>query len=204
VREFFHYIKDRLTWQVYSKPESRSKVGIPAKVNSIPKGSRTRNDRTCLQTVQSLAIGTWESVRHNSAIALSSILSVVDRMATLPGRRVLVMASSGFLSGTLEFEREVIINHALRGSVVINSLDAKGLFSQDMGITNGLPFRSMIARQSQGTRVQWENSDVMAILAAGTGGLFFHNNNDLDLGFRELGLLPEFSYSFGFVPRGGA
>ena len=42
----------------------------------------------------------------------------------------------------------------------------------------------------------------MAILAAGTGGLFFQNNNDLDLGLRELGLLPEYSYSLAFAPPG--
>jgi len=162
-----------------------------------------RNDPTCSQTVHSLASSTWESVKNNAVISLASIRSVVDYMATLPGKRVLVMASSGFLSGTLEFEREDIVNHALRGSVVINSLDAKGLYTQDMGISRGgMPARSMIARQSQGTRPQFESNDTMALLAASTGGLFFHDNNDLDLGFRELGLLPEHSYSLAFVPKG--
>jgi VWFA-related protein len=162
-----------------------------------------RNDRTCPQTVHSLASSTWESVKNNAVMSLASIRSIVDYMATLPGKRVLVMASSGFLSGTLEFEREDIVNHALRGSVVINSLDAKGLYTQDMGISRGgMPVRSMIARQSQGTRSQFESNDTMALLAASTGGLFFHDNNDLDLGFRELGLLPEHSYSLAFVPKG--
>ena len=124
-------------------------------------------------------------------------------MATLPGRRVLVMASSGFLSGTLESAREDIINRALHGDVVINSLDAKGLYTQDTGMpVGGMPVRSMIARQSQRTRPQWARNDTMAILAASTGGLFFQNNNDLDLGLRELGLLPEYSYSLAFAPPG--
>ena len=82
-------------------------------------------------------------------------------MATLPGKRVLVMASSGFLSGTLEREREDIINHALHGDVVINSLDSKKvLYTQDTGMpVGGMPARSMIARQSQRTRPQWECND---------------------------------------------
>lgn len=160
-----------------------------------------RNDPVCAQTVQGLASTTWQAVKHNSVNSLSSIRSVVDYMATLPGKRVLLLASSGFLSGGLEYEREDIVNHALRGSVVINSLDAKGLYTQDMGIAvGGMPARSMIARQSQGTRSQFESNDTMAILSASTGGLFFHNNNDLDLGFRELGLVPEYSYSLAFVP----
>ena len=162
-----------------------------------------RNDRTCPQTVLSLAIRTWEDVKHNSVTALYSIGSVVDYMASLAGKRVLVMVSSGFLSGALDYEREDIVNRALRGDVVINSLDAKGLYTQDMDMpVGGMPVRSRIARQSQGTRPQAESNDTMAILSASTGGLFFHDNNDLDLGLRELGLLPEYSYSLAFVPPG--
>jgi VWFA-related protein len=162
-----------------------------------------RTDRTCTQTVVSLAIRTWEEVKHNSVISLNSIGNVVDYMATLPGKRVLVVASSGFLSGTLEREREDIVNHALRGDVVINSLDAKGLYTQNMDMpVGGMPGRSRTARQSQGIRPLSESNDTMAILSASTGGLFFQNNNDLDLGLRELGLLPEYSYSLAFVPPG--
>jgi len=164
---------------------------------------RDRTDRVCNQTVESLANRAWEEVKHNSVSSLYSIGSVVDHMATLPGKRVLVLASSGFLSGTLEREREDIVNRALRGDVVINSLDAKGLYTQDMGMPlGGMPARSRIARQSQATRPQWESNDTMAILSASTGGLFFHNNNDLNLGLRELGLLPEYSYSLAFAPPG--
>ena len=188
----------------YVIANNRDPTLLPIKVaEAMQCGLCQRRDRTCPETVQSLANRTWEDVKHNSVTSLYSIRSVVDYMATLPGKRVLVIASSGFLSGTLEYEREDIVNHALRGDVVINSLDAKGLYTQDMGIASGgMPVRSMIARQSQGTRPQWESNDTMAILSASTGGLFFHDNNDLDLGFRELGLLPEYSYALAFVPPG--
>jgi hypothetical protein len=43
--------------------------------------------------------------------------------------------------------------------------------------------------------------DVLAQLADSTGGIFFHNNNDLDAGFREVGALPEEFYILGFVPE---
>jgi hypothetical protein len=38
----------------------------------------------------------------------------------------------------------------------------------------------------------------MSDLAQATGGLFFHNNNDLPHGFRQLGSIPEVSYVLGF------
>jgi hypothetical protein len=42
------------------------------------------------------------------------------------------------------------------------------------------------------------NNQVMSDFAQGTGGLFFHNNNDLPYGFRQMGSLPEVSYVLGF------
>ena len=46
--------------------------------------------------------------------------------------------------------------------------------------------------------------DGMGVLASGTGGTFFHNNNNMDLGFRELGMLAETSYLLSFTPSGQA
>ncbi len=38
-------------------------------------------------------------------------------------------------------------------------------------------------------------------MAYGTGGSFFHNNNDLDEGFRRLAEAPEYYYILGFTPQ---
>jgi hypothetical protein len=42
---------------------------------------------------------------------------------------------------------------------------------------------------------------VLEELADGTGGSFFHNNNDLEGGFRRLTTAPEFYYLLGFSPQ---
>jgi hypothetical protein len=42
----------------------------------------------------------------------------------------------------------------------------------------------------------------MANLALSTGGLLFHNNNDLALGFARLGLAPAVAYELAFTPAG--
>jgi hypothetical protein len=41
----------------------------------------------------------------------------------------------------------------------------------------------------------------MAELAEGTGGTFFHNNNDLEEGLRKLASAPEYYYLLGFSPQ---
>jgi hypothetical protein len=43
--------------------------------------------------------------------------------------------------------------------------------------------------------------DVLAELAFGTGGVFFHNNNDLVEGFKRVAARPEFMYVLGFSPQ---
>jgi hypothetical protein len=47
-------------------------------------------------------------------------------------------------------------------------------------------------------------NDPLWNLAEGTGGVFFHNNNDLTAGFRKLGNPPEVSYRLSFRPEGAA
>ena len=54
--------------------------------------------------------------------------------------------------------------------------------------------------QSLGTQPKEQTNDALVYLASSTGGLFFHNNNDLDRGFRELAMLPEVTYLLGFAP----
>jgi len=44
-------------------------------------------------------------------------------------------------------------------------------------------------------------ADVMAEMAAGTGGTFFQHSNDFDEGFRRLASPPEYTYILGFSPE---
>src|ERR1700721_2642528 len=54
----------------------------------------------------------------------------------------------------------------------------------------------MLARQAASLQ-----ADLLAEVAAGTGGAFFHNNNDLGEGFKRLGSAPEYVYLLGFSPQ---
>lgn len=82
------------------------------------------------QLVKELAERTWQQVRIVSQDTLASIDSVVNDLAKMPGSRMLLLVSSGFLAGTLEREQDQMINRALRAGVVINALDAKGLYAE--------------------------------------------------------------------------
>lgn len=153
------------------------------------------------RTVISQANTVWAQVRRTSQSTLGTIRYVVDYMALMPGGRMLLLASGGFLSASLEAEQNDIISRALRGAVVINSLDAKGLYTIDPGeMPRGGDARSIIRQQLLGTRPKEESNNPLVYLAQSTGGRFFHNNNDLNQGFKELAVLPEITYVLGFAP----
>ncbi len=152
--------------------------------------------------VQMQAEAVWTQVRDTSASALDTMGRLVDYMGQLPGKRMILLASSGFLVRTLELQQQKVISRALRAEVVINALDGKGLYTEEPPeLSRGADVRSLIRMTSLGTREKDFGNDIMATLAMSTGGLFFDNNNDLDLGFRELGMVPEVSYLLGFSPE---
>jgi hypothetical protein len=95
----------------------------------------------------------------------------------------------------------MISRRALHANVVINSLDAKGLYTEDLLETGmGASVRSITQQQVLGSRPKEDTNSAMGNLADSTGGLFFHNSNDLSLGFRDLGMQPEVSYLLAFAP----
>ena len=59
---------------------------------------------------------------------MRGIESLVRLMTTLPGQRSMVIVSDGFLSETLGESLGQISDRALRANIVINALDARGLY----------------------------------------------------------------------------
>ena len=130
---------------------------------------------------------------------------IVRRLSSMPGQRVLVFVSPGFLQTTIQSEASELVDRATRANIVINTIDARGLYAPDvMGdISNPSQdsFRTAGYKASYRVAAQSAQDDVMAQLADGTGGTFFHNRNDVDEAMREAGAAPALSYLLGFSPQ---
>ncbi len=143
---------------------------------------------------------------------LGSLQSLIQFLGTLPGRRTLLLASSGFFTASSPLLRleNALVDLSVRNGVVINSLDAKGLAASvpggDMGEGHAVAISArpdlMIYSEQLRNELRELNSDTLAVLAQGTGGRFFHDNNDLERGVRELASAPETSYVISFAPAG--
>ncbi|HKW90111.1 MAG TPA: VWA domain-containing protein [Candidatus Acidoferrales bacterium] len=151
----------------------------------------------------------WDSTREMSQDTLRTLHGVMDYLSKRPGERVLVLASSGFMTGTLETDVDDLVDNALRAGVVINALDAKGLYTEFPNQTQmeaeAPDLSDSIAvhdAQSFGPRLT-SLTAAMADFAVGTGGRYFHNRNDLTAGYYSLAAAPGTEYLLGFAPESG-
>jgi len=92
----------------------------------------------------------------------------------------------------------------LGSQVVINSLDARGLYTgapDASGATGpSTPLAQELEDPANRAGLQMQ-ANVMAELAEGTGGKFFRDNNDLSGAFDRLASPPRFIYMLAFKPE---
>jgi VWFA-related protein len=168
------------------------------------------NDPLQLAAARQMAISTAMQVNEagdsQTVYAFRRLEEVLRRISALPGQRSLVLLSPGFIYPGREYDLSRIIDQANRSNVFINTLDARGLYTPDMGDISQ-PYRGSPNAGIAGSRsmyrsnAQFAQSDVLNVLADGTGGLAFHNNNDLTGGLRMIASAPDISYLVAFVPH---
>jgi VWFA-related protein len=156
----------------------------------------------------------WTSGRFESRAALRVLRTLVQRMAVMPGERTIVLVSPGFHLLTEHHTDEMgLVDLALRSHVVINALDARGLFEINPGgeiddrpqqidskkTIEGMERMRKARYQSRVTEAE-TSAEVMADLASGTGGRLIENSNDYDGALRRLASAPEYVYILGFSP----
>jgi VWFA-related protein len=131
-------------------------------------------------------------------VTLGFIGEIVRKMGAMPGQRLLVLVSPGFLTISAEaaVRKSQLLDMAARSNVTISAVDARGLYTNvldagERGAGSALAERTTSQNHAASTAL---SEDVMAELADGTGGTFFHNSNDLQGGFQALTEVPEYVY----------
>jgi VWFA-related protein len=154
---------------------------------------------------QSTAAGVLTLNEHESRVSLSVLRAAIRRVTVMPGQRTILLLSPGFLVPQMESEYTELVDLALRAQVIISALNARGLYTVDpLGdISTEGPANEFasVSRAQYSSQSAWEEENILRDLAFGTGGSFFHNNNDLDAGFRYIAAAPEYWYVLGFSPQ---
>ncbi len=150
-------------------------------------------------------------VAENNSVTmatLSTLENVIRGLRNLPGRKVMVLVSDGFLLGGLREGRHYdvrrITDVATRAGVVIYSLDARGLVALpgEMDASQpgagGLIMPGVRSRLANGG-IEAQRDGIYA-LAADTGGKAIFNNNDINLGLQKVLDDTEVYYLLAFEP----
>src|SRR5262245_35247381 len=145
-----------------------------------------------------------------AAGTLGALNFVVRGLRELPGRKSAILISDGLRLFGLNRDNSLILDRvrrltdlANRSSVVIYSLDAKGLqtlmptAADNIGGLSGPQFAAGMAQMRQ---QNFDSQEGLVYLARETGGIPFINNNDLNLGIRRALKDQQSYYLIGFDP----
>jgi VWFA-related protein len=188
-------------------PEARE-----AAINEVISPPRCYTGSNPRRFVEEAAARVFAMGEQDNRAVIGAIKNTVRRLTVMPGDRTIVLVSPGFVIPTLEYDNDEVISEALRAQVVINALDARGLYvvpalGADKGFGAGVnrDRPGQLASSSTSTQLARQaadrQKDVLAALANNTGGKFFFDSNDIDEGFQRLTGGSEYAYVLGFIPQ---
>ncbi len=131
-----------------------------------------------------------------------TLILISDGFNLVPGRELFGIASAYFpddperRSNCRDTQPEMneLLRLAQKDNVVVYALDSRGVYTTastglmdpshggDAYWTSG---HAMVDMMQNEDTIAWENGSAMAQLASATGGIYFHNNNDLLSGIRR-------------------
>ncbi len=160
--------------------------------------------QAAIQLAHSAAMRALTNGATQTEYSLRRLREIIRRLTVLPGERSILYVSPGFWFPQQRQDVSEIIDRATRANVVVSTIDARGLFTFDPAgdisrtAASGRALARMAIHRMAGEDTR---NEVLAQLADGTGGTFFHNNNDLGEGFSRVGAVPEVFYLLGFSPQ---
>ncbi len=192
-----------LSWLIDQNDRDALSFGMAVALAQCPE-LRGLPREMLVNIVQTAARETLSLSDYSGQDTLGILRDVIRYLGKAPGKRMLVLASSGSWtrSNEAQIKMDKLVGAALDANVVINSLDAKGLVAQWFD-PEGVPLPAgplAMKALSYADATAFAMNDMMALLAAGTGGRFYHNRNDLDVGLRDMVMAPSVSYMLAFAP----
>ena len=198
-----HYMADLI--QNKSDPQALQAATAEAMVCLQLDPTQQGSLQTAQQAARSAASRALSSGDQETRVSLGVLKDVIRRMSAMPGQRSIVLVSPGFFTPfDIQQEKTEIIDRAIRANVIISALDARGLYAIVPGgdaSQSGTAIESLAMKSQYQTQSAMMEADVLAEMAEGTGGTFFHNSNDLDGGLKRVADAPEYFYLLGFSPQ---
>jgi VWFA-related protein len=218
-RRALRYAVDRLS----ARPNARPTLFTPYLSSMIDRNDREAlqvgisiysqeeniapNDPMIASMVQARARQTLSEATYLRRASLITLREVVDRVADLPGQRLVVLVSDGFSlmdqGGSMDSgDLQSVTSRAVRAGVVIYSIDAKGLAPSTLldASRGNIPNDPRISGYVSAGERDLENG--LNALARDTGGQAFFNTNDTAGSLGKALSENELYYAIAYYPAG--
>src|ERR1700747_3552801 len=143
-------------------------VGIEETIQCQFNGDESKQSQA-FAIVQAAALRALNAGDIENEYTYRHLEDVLRRLSGMPGERVMLLVSPGFLITTQYLDETGVIDRANRANVVINTLDARGLFTPDVMGDISRPssdsYRTAGLKTSYRVSSQQQNEYVLADLA---------------------------------------
>jgi VWFA-related protein len=187
-------------YEAYEILDARDPQAIQMAIQDVQACIPGADLKTALNLAEAAAQRELNFEESQLQITYQNLEALIRRMSALPGQRIIAMMSPGFFVTPVMHLSGEIIDRATKANIVLNTIDARGLYvSSVYDASNSAPESPIKTRfMLEAETIQ---DEVLAELADGTGGLFIHNRNDIDQGLLQATAEPEVSYLLGFAPQ---
>jgi len=167
------------------------RAAIEATGGAIPAGS-SPEEAAAEQEVQRRARSILNDALRYSAATLHTLEDVMRGLAPLPGRKLCLLVSDGFLVGTGTSEERTkdlraIIDAGTRSGTVVYAIDSHGLVGNVADAATGQVVASAPGLQTTVDRTTTQLFRVtLESVSADTGGFLVYGTNEFDTGVRKM------------------
>jgi VWFA-related protein len=187
-------------YEAYKILDVRDPTAIQVAVQDVLHCLPGADARTAQNMAEAAAQRELDFEESQLQITYQNLEALIRRMSALPGQRIIAMMSPGFFVAPVMHRSGEIIDRATKENIVLNTIDARGLYVSSVYDASNVASESPIKTQFVLEEETIQN-EVLGELADGTGGLFIHNRNDIDQGLLQAAAEPEVSYLLGFAPQ---
>jgi len=187
-------------YEAYEVLDVHEPTALQVAIQDVLQCMPAADARTAQNIAEAAAQRELDFEESQLQITYQNLEALIGRMSALPGQRIIAMMSPGFFVTPVMHWSGEIIDRATKAKIVLNTIDARGLYvSSVYDASNSAPESPIKTRFI--LEEETIQDEVLGELADGTGGLFIHNRNDIDQGLLQAAAVPEVSYLLGFAPQ---
>jgi len=198
-------MSDYLADQIENQRNDQALLVVAQQIVHCQFSDNQSNLPQALTIAQNAALAELPLQNAQNEYVYRTLRQAIGALSSKPGDRVLVLISPGFLLTTLYGDESDVIDRANRSNVVINTIDARALYTPAlMGDISNPVADNIITGGPMATyriNAQFEQRGVLSDFAVATGGTYFHDRNDLDQGIKLAASAPQVSYVLAFSPQ---